>query len=110
MKQAVVIIALLVGTCVAQNLIQFQTKTADEEDAGLNFGSINIELENQEGGTCYVPELTNPGNTFQRGATDVFEGNSTLGECDGFTASNNSVVLTVGHAGVDGWLPEYFRS
>ena len=104
-----VLLLFLASCCLSQRVIQLQTLTGDEEDAGLNVGSINIQLINDQESSCYIGDLANQGNTFARGMIDVFEGHTELMDCDGFQMSNNSVTLVVGHTGVDGWLPEWFR-
>ncbi len=109
MKAAFLVLAIA-AACSAQRVVQFQTKTADEENAALNPpAGVSLEIQAGDGSSCVVEDLNNAGNTFQRGAIDVFEGNTTLGACDGFVVTNPPGVVVITHNGLDGWLPEWYR-
>jgi hypothetical protein len=100
--------ALAVTAVQGQRVLQMQCLTADKEDAGMTLASVNIELQSGSE-SCFIEDLTNPGNTFARGNIDVFEGNSTMLLCNGFSAPDNDITLIVSHNGFDAWVPEWFR-
>jgi hypothetical protein len=100
------ILSLLVQS---QSIDQLQSKTADENNAGMNLGSVDICILNIEEVSCDIKDLGTGTNDFKEGAIDIFE-DKNLDHCDNFSMPGNIVKkLTVVHDGLDGWKPEWFR-
>ena len=52
-----------------------EAKTADINDAGMGtFGNIDVQIFNFDSDMCIIQNLDSPGNSFQEGEIDVFEG------------------------------------
>ena len=65
---AMVLISIVTLEVEAQTVLQIHAKTADEDDAGMNRGTVDMELENAVGETCNIKEMsTGNNNDYSRG-------------------------------------------
>ena len=65
---AMVLISIVTLEVEAQTVLQIHAKTADEDDAGMNRGTVDMELENAVGDTCNIKEMSTGNNDdYSRG-------------------------------------------
>ena len=55
---AIVMISILTTEVECQTVLQIHAKTADEDDAGMNRGTVDMELENALGDACKIKEMS----------------------------------------------------
>ena len=64
---------LLFSSVKSQSIVMLEVKTAEIEDAGMTFGSVDVEIINYSFQICEIENLDGDGNDFQQGAIDIFE-------------------------------------
>jgi len=67
------LVASSAGQAVIPVIVQIETKTVDMNDAGMTFGSVDIEIINRDFLPCKIYRLDGSGNDFQEGESNVFE-------------------------------------
>ena len=55
---AMVLISIATSEVEGQTVVQIHAKTADEVDAGMNRGTVDMELENIVGDACQIMEMS----------------------------------------------------
>ena len=55
---ATVLISFVTSEVEGQTVVQIHAKTADEVDAGMNRGTVDMELENTVGDACQIMEMS----------------------------------------------------
>ena len=55
---AMVLISIATSEVEGQTVVQIHAKTADEDDAGMNRGTVDMELENTVGDACQIMEMS----------------------------------------------------
>merc|ERR1711890_47092 len=98
---------VLVAPSWAGNILEIQSKTSSETDAGMN-GGITLEICNGELVCCNTGKLDSARDDFNKGMYDVFAG-SEIGECGGLDLGQGDLVMVVTHNGLDAWLGEWIR-
>ncbi len=107
-----VALAFFAGLAAAQgpdDITIIETKTsALNISAGMNFGTINIDIFTPFS-FCSIEDLGTEGNDFIIGAVDTFEDDELQG-CANFTVPDKDISqLVLSHTGLDAWLPKYVR-
>ena len=96
-------IGILLAPAFCQNITEIHTLTNTIDNADMDGdGEIRVYLINRNFESCETPGLNEVGNTYLRGATDVFRDNE-IGTCLGFHIPEKIVpILEVRHFGGDG--------
>ena len=80
---SVLLIGLLAGAAVAEQVLSINTKTDTCFNCGMNNGELGIKVCGNVG-CCFAWRLDNSDNNFQSGDYDEFNGGGVIPECDQF--------------------------
>ena len=62
------LISIATSEVKGQTVVQIHAKTADEDDAGMIRGTVDMELENMAGDACKITEMsTGSSDDYSRG-------------------------------------------
>ena len=65
---ATVLISFVTSEVEGQTVVQIHAKTTDEDGAGMNRGTVDMELENMAGDACKITEMsTGSSDDYSRG-------------------------------------------
>ena len=65
---AMVLISIATSEVEGQTVVQIHAKTTDEDGAGMNRGTVDMELENAVGDACKITEMsTGSSDDYTRG-------------------------------------------
>ena len=105
---SIFLIIVIVPAIQCGTILEFQFKTQDVHDAGMDSGGINFEICSGSE-CCFIQNTDYPYDQWARGVIEGFTG-SQLQECSEFKIPDNGTAeVKLFHFGDDGWRGAYVR-